>query len=42
MIYSQCYKIYFLYFVNCLNAGAFLQLADAGGIGHATRTISFD
>jgi len=25
-----------------LNAGALLQLADAGGIGHVTRTISFD
>jgi len=23
-----------------LNAGALLQLADAGGIGHMTRTIS--
>jgi len=25
-----------------LNAGALLQLADAGGIGHMTRTISLD
>jgi len=24
------------------NAGALLQLADAGGIGHMTRTISLD
>jgi len=22
--------------------GAFLQLADAGGIGHTTRTVSFN
>jgi len=25
-----------------LNAGALLQLAGAGGIGHMTRTISLD
>jgi len=25
-----------------LNAGALLQLADAGEIGHMTRTISLD
>jgi len=25
-----------------LNAGALLQLVDAGGIGHMTRTISLD
>jgi len=25
-----------------LNAGALLQLDDAGGIGHMTRTISLD
>jgi len=25
-----------------LNAGALLQLADAGGIGHTTRTVSLD
>jgi len=25
-----------------LNAGALLQLADAGGIGHMTRIISLD
>jgi len=25
-----------------LNAGALLQLADAGGIGHMTRSISLD
>ena len=42
MIYSQCNKIYFLCFINWLNAGALLQLADAGGIGHMTRTISSD
>jgi len=41
VIYSQCYKIYFLYFINWLNAGALLQLADAGGIVHMTRTVSF-
>jgi len=42
MVYSQCYKTYFLCFINWLNAGALLQLADAGGIGHMTRTISLD
>ena len=42
MNYSQCYKIYSLYFINWLNAGALLQLADAGGIGHMTRTIFLD
>jgi len=42
VIYSQGYKIYFLYFINWLNAGALLQLADAGGIGHIKTTISLN
>jgi len=42
VIYSQCCKIYFLYFINWLDAGALLQLADAGGIGHMTRSVSLD
>jgi len=28
MKYSQCYKIYLLYFTNRLNAGALLPLAE--------------
>jgi len=42
VIYSQCYKIFVLYFINCMNAGALLQCADAGGIAHMTRNISLD
>jgi len=42
IIYSQCYKIYFLSFINWLNAGTLLQLADACGIDYMTRTISLD
>jgi len=44
VIYSQFYKIYFLYFTNWLNAKALLSLAEPDWlkIGHMTRTTSLD
>jgi len=44
VIYSQCYKINFLYFTNLLNAEALLPLAepDCLKIGHMTRAISLN